>query len=199
MRRRAACVSTWRRTCWRFPALPSRTRTRAAPRRIGFSACSRPPSRGSRCVRAASLDSRAAELLVDRLPDALDRTLDALDRDALRGHVECVQDQVSLRSSLRERGLVAFLADDSRLPRKSGADTRPLAHAVPLERGIPVLPRKRAGPPPRQGNRRPNELRGRTRLGAVHPHRVRTRGVRPRSGRRSRTLRHRSRRRERAR
>ena len=74
----------------------------------------------------------AAELLVDRLPDALDRTLDALDRDALRGHVECVQDQVSLRSSLRERGLVAFLADDSRLPRKSGADTRPLAHAVPL-------------------------------------------------------------------
>jgi predicted ABC-class ATPase len=75
----------------------------------------------------------AAQLLCRELPDAIDRVLDALDAEALCRHVECVLDQVALRAQLEGRGLVAFLAQGSLLPRRSGADPRPLADAIPLE------------------------------------------------------------------
>ena len=46
--------------------------------------------------------------------------------------MQAVEDQVALRAQLGERGLVAFLADGSILPRRSGADPRPLGGALPL-------------------------------------------------------------------
>jgi hypothetical protein len=79
------------------------------------------------------LGGPAAQLLCRELPDAIDRVLDALDAEALGRHVECVLDQVALRAQLEGRGLVAFLAQGSLLPRRSGADPRPLADAIPLE------------------------------------------------------------------
>lgn len=76
----------------------------------------------SRTVRA---DPVAAALLED-LPAAVDRLRwDRLDRDAARSFVATVEDAVALRRSLDELGLVAFVADGSRLPRRSGADDRP--------------------------------------------------------------------------
>jgi predicted ABC-class ATPase len=50
----------------------------------------------------------------------------ALDPAALRRHVETIEDARALRDSLADRGLVAFIADDARLPRRSGIDDRPL-------------------------------------------------------------------------
>lgn len=75
------------------------------------------------------IDGKAAQrLLCDQLPDAVESSLlwEALDPDEVRAFVECVEDTDALRSSLRERSLVAFVADGSILPRRSGVDDRPL-------------------------------------------------------------------------
>ncbi len=79
------------------------------------------------------LGREAAQLLTHRLPEALDRVFDALDPNALQRHVHCIEDQVALRKQLHDHGLVAFLAESSILPRRSGADDRPMDAAVPLD------------------------------------------------------------------
>ena len=79
------------------------------------------------------LGREAAQLLTHRLPEALDRVFDALDPNALQRHVHCIEDQVALREQLHDHGLVAFLAEDSILPRRSGADDRPMEAAIPLD------------------------------------------------------------------
>lgn len=78
------------------------------------------------------LGREAATLLSSRLPEILDGILERLDHARLEQHVQCVEDQVALRNQLTENGLVAFLADSSILPRKSGVDDRPMHKAVPL-------------------------------------------------------------------
>jgi predicted ABC-class ATPase len=55
-----------------------------------------------------------------------------LDAAALAAHVAAVEDQVALRAALGTHGLVAFLADGSILPRRSGVATAPLPDAVPF-------------------------------------------------------------------
>ncbi|MDX1675416.1 MAG: ABC-ATPase domain-containing protein [Longimicrobiales bacterium] len=81
------------------------------------------PAKGRRVLGRA-----AAELVGARLVDALEAALlyPSLDAEALRRHVETVEDAVRLRAQLRERGLVAFVADGARLPRRSGVDDRPM-------------------------------------------------------------------------
>ena len=86
------------------------------------------PAAGRRILGRA-----AAELLTRRLDAALRALVERLDTDALRAHVQAVEDQVALRAQLHERGLIAFLAEGSVLPRRSGADPRPLAAALPLQ------------------------------------------------------------------
>ena len=74
------------------------------------------------------LGREAAEMLTSDVVAAVRAALffDALDADALRRHVETVEDARALRAQLRERQLVAFVADGSRLPRRTGIDDRPL-------------------------------------------------------------------------
>jgi len=81
------------------------------------------------------LGREAAELLARAVPEAIAATLGPAGRDAaaLAAHVAAVEDQVALRAALREAGLVAFLAEGAVLPRRSGADDRPMAEAIPLE------------------------------------------------------------------
>jgi predicted ABC-class ATPase len=81
------------------------------------------------------LGREAADLLAERLPRALDAAIAArhLDRDGLARHVAVVEDQVALRDQLAGRRLVAFLAEGSLLPRRSGADDRPMTGAIALE------------------------------------------------------------------
>ena len=85
------------------------------------------PANGRR-IRGRS----AATLLCDALPEAVIEAVDRYDVEQLRRWVEAVEDQVALRAQLAERGLVAFLADGARLPRRSGVDDRPLTDPVPL-------------------------------------------------------------------
>ena len=81
------------------------------------------------------LAREAVALLLDRLPAVLERAIAerSLDLEALRRQVETVEDQVALRAQLEGEGLVAFLGEGSLLPRRSGADDRPMREAVPLE------------------------------------------------------------------
>ena len=89
--------------------------------------CAGLPAAGRRILGRA-----AAELLARRLDSALRGVVGRLDFDALRTHVQVVEDQVALRAQLHQRELIAFLAEGSMLPRRSGADPRPLAAALPL-------------------------------------------------------------------
>ncbi|MEU6082452.1 ABC-ATPase domain-containing protein [Streptomyces sp. NPDC047108] len=81
------------------------------------------PGRGRR------IDGRAAdEILCRLLPRVVERALRhaSLDAAAVRRFVDTVEDADALRRSLKPRGLVAFVADGSVLPRRSGVDDRPL-------------------------------------------------------------------------
>lgn len=82
------------------------------------------------------LGRAAADLLTHAVPAAVARALlfRAIDADALRRHVETVEDARALRSQLADHDLVAFVADGAHLPRHSGIDDRPLdlEHAVPF-------------------------------------------------------------------
>ncbi len=49
-----------------------------------------------------------------------------LPTEALRHHVEVVEDQEVLRKQLQERNLVAFIGNGSIFPRRSSVDDRPL-------------------------------------------------------------------------
>lgn len=82
------------------------------------------PAAGRRVLGGA-----ASRLLTETLPALVDATLRAAAHDPrqVARHVEAAEDADALRAQLTERGLVAFLADGSLLPRRSGADDRPLA------------------------------------------------------------------------
>ena len=81
------------------------------------------------------LARQAASMLFDELPavarDALYYA--RLDHAALAAHVDSVDDQEYLRNWLAEQDLIAFIADGSLLPRRSGIDDRPLQQqAIPF-------------------------------------------------------------------
>jgi predicted ABC-class ATPase len=54
------------------------------------------------------------------------------DVDGISDHIRSVQQQTHLRQALAARGLIAFVADGSVLPRASGTSQEPLADAVPF-------------------------------------------------------------------
>jgi predicted ABC-class ATPase len=87
------------------------------------------PAAGRRILGRA-----AAALLAERLPALLDEviTRPQIDTNRLGKHVRVVEDQVALRSQLAPTGLVGFLAAGSVLPRRSGADDRPMQDGLPL-------------------------------------------------------------------
>jgi predicted ABC-class ATPase len=80
------------------------------------------------------LSREADEMLTEALPHIVETALlsSTADQKALWKHVMTCGDTDALRASLLSSGLVAFVADDSVLPRRSGVDDRPLASAVPF-------------------------------------------------------------------
>jgi len=74
------------------------------------------------------LGGEAQAMFFEELPAVVNRALlyKNLKADAVRAHVETVEDQESLRSRLKAAGLVAFVGDGAVLPRRSGVDDRPL-------------------------------------------------------------------------
>jgi predicted ABC-class ATPase len=81
------------------------------------------------------LGRQAAALLVENLPVVVSQTTesDHLDLENLERHAAVVEDQEVLRQTLDAAGLVAFVGNGSRLPRRSGIDDRPLEDAVVFE------------------------------------------------------------------
>jgi len=78
----------------------------------------------------------AAQIFGETLPRLVHEALlhESTDHSALMAHLCSVEDQQAARSQLAGRGLVAFVADGSVLPRATGASDRPMdaASAVPF-------------------------------------------------------------------
>jgi len=69
------------------------------------------------------------EMFFKEIPQIVSQSLffDRLDKEALYRHIQVSEDQDFLRLQLEKLGLIAFLANGSILPRRSGIDDRPLA------------------------------------------------------------------------
>ncbi|NJK48754.1 ABC-ATPase domain-containing protein [Candidatus Gracilibacteria bacterium] len=74
------------------------------------------------------LGRQAAQMLCDEIPEIVNRTLkyNSLNASEIQRHVETNEDADWIRKQLKEKGLVAFIANGSILPRRSGVDSRPL-------------------------------------------------------------------------
>jgi predicted ABC-class ATPase len=73
------------------------------------------------------INARTAEaMLFEELPAIVDQSLESLDIDDVRLHLNTAEDCEHLRSQLDGCGLVAFVADGAVLPRESGASEHPL-------------------------------------------------------------------------
>ncbi|HIQ06252.1 MAG TPA: ATPase, partial [Anaerolineae bacterium] len=81
------------------------------------------------------LGRQAAELLCDDVPAVARRSLwlKSLDETQVRQHLETAEDATALRAGLAKAGLVAFVADGSVLPRRSGVDDRPLTQGIVVQ------------------------------------------------------------------
>lgn len=77
---------------------------------------------------------KTANLLTFTMPKIIRRATIAreLPMEELKRHCETVEDQVALRHQLSEKGLMAFIADGSILPRLSGDSDLPMADAIPF-------------------------------------------------------------------
>ncbi len=75
---------------------------------------------------------QAAIMLFQELPELVALGLLPIKQDlsAIQHHIDTVLEQQALRAQLSARQLVAFIADGSLLPRRSGVDDRPLSPAV---------------------------------------------------------------------
>lgn len=83
-----------------------------------------------------SINARELErILFEFLPKCVNQSLyyRALDPERLRKTAELAEDQDAVRRLLSERGLVAFVANGSVLPRESGVSSRPMKQAVAFQ------------------------------------------------------------------
>ncbi len=78
------------------------------------------------------LGNEAYAMLFGILPNIVRQSLryQNLDKNALSKHIEVVEDQDFIRQKLDEFDLIAFVADGSILPRRSGIDDRPMTGIV---------------------------------------------------------------------
>lgn len=80
-------------------------------------------------ARGRTIMGKVAEkMFYQEIPAIVENSLfySAVDHNELEEYVKLVEDQEYIRSSLAERGLVAFIANGSVLPRLSGISDRPL-------------------------------------------------------------------------
>jgi predicted ABC-class ATPase len=75
------------------------------------------------------LGKEALGIFFEEIPQIVEGSLlyRSIDQQEIQRHVDVAEDQEAMRGLLAERGLVAFVADGSVLPRRSGVDERPLA------------------------------------------------------------------------
>jgi predicted ABC-class ATPase len=68
----------------------------------------------------------AGIMLFEELPAIVRGALHALDAAAVKRHIQAAEDAEQLRSRLADLNLIAFIADGSMLPRRSGTSDKPL-------------------------------------------------------------------------
>jgi len=87
------------------------------------------------------LGRQAAEMLCEDIPQIVSNSLKYphLNAAECRRHVETVEDADWLRQQLAQNGLVAFVADGSILPRRSGVDNSPLLNNAVAFQSPPSL------------------------------------------------------------
>ena len=78
------------------------------------------------------LGQDAANILCNYLSTIVSKSLfyENLDPIAINNHLSTNEDADALRSQLLDKGLIAFIANHSQLPRRTGIDDRPLLKAV---------------------------------------------------------------------
>lgn len=82
------------------------------------------------------LGKQAAAMLTESVPRIVAAALryDVLNTQELHEHIETVEDADSIRGQLADRELIAFVANEAVLPRRSGVDERPMrAGAIPFQ------------------------------------------------------------------
>ncbi len=77
----------------------------------------------------------AAQMLLEELPALVRAALlyPSLPAETLQQYADVAEDADFLRQRLEAMGLVAFVADGSLLPRRSGIDDRPLSQGIPFQ------------------------------------------------------------------
>jgi predicted ABC-class ATPase len=72
--------------------------------------------------------TRCCQILTENLPQIVDKSVPFKNQkqDQVQRHIQCYEDQDSLRSQLISQNLVAFVANGSILPRQSGISDRPM-------------------------------------------------------------------------
>ena len=85
------------------------------------------PARGRRIMGKA-----AQKIIFEQLPKIVEKSIiyDNLKKEALKEQIVLVLDQEYIRKVLKENELVAFVANDSILPRENGISDKPMKNAV---------------------------------------------------------------------
>ena len=88
------------------------------------------PARG-RTVLAKELE----KILFNVIPNIVTNTLvyENINKAKLINRIKLVDDQEYIRSKLKEKDLIAFIANGSILPRESGVSQRPLIDSIPFK------------------------------------------------------------------
>ena len=85
------------------------------------------PARGRRIMGKA-----AQKIIFEQLPKIVEKSIiyDNLNKESLKEQIVLVLDQEYIRKVLKENELVAFVANDSILPRENGISDKPMKNAV---------------------------------------------------------------------
>ena len=85
------------------------------------------PARGRRIMGKA-----AQKIIFEQLPKIVEKSIlyDNLNKESLKEQIILVLDQEYIRKVLKGKGLVAFVANDSILPRENGISDKPMKNAV---------------------------------------------------------------------
>lgn len=81
------------------------------------------------------LSNELEKIIFNFLPKIVDNTLiyENLNKSSIQKRIELSEDQHYIRCAIKEKNLVAFIADESILPRESGISNKPLKDGIPFK------------------------------------------------------------------
>mgnify|MGYP001768633356 FL=1 len=79
------------------------------------------------------LGKEAKKIFFQLLPEILRHSVFSVKEKDIEGAIQLCDQQMAIRSYMNERGIIAFIANNSILPRASGVSDQPLKGAVPFQ------------------------------------------------------------------